>query len=90
MTGSPRVLITPGEKMKCVSFFFFFSLNAELTCVSKVKRPEERVVMFGSYSGVGWVQKNAVCAKQLVHLVLQVFLHLHDELGWFGGACPFH
>lgn len=50
-----------GDEMHVVLVFVFPS--AELTCVSKVKRPEEWMVMFGSHSGVGWVQKNTVCAK---------------------------
>lgn len=60
VTGSPRMFIIPGgkdetaRKMKCMLCFFCFCFffKAELTCVSKVKRLEEWVVMFGSHSGV--------------------------------------
>lgn len=70
VTGSPRMFIIPGEKMKrrgkwnaCCGFVFWFFFKAELTCVSKVKRLEEWVVMFGSHSGMWWVQENTICAK---------------------------
>ena len=55
------------------------SLEVRLTCVGEVKRSEERVVVFGSYSGVGRVKKNPVGAQQLLHRLLQLLLLLDDE-----------
>lgn len=60
------------------------SLEVRLTCVGEVKRSEERVVVFGSYSGVGRVKKNPVGAQQLLHRLLQLLLLLDDE-GWGSG-----
>lgn len=56
------------------------------TCVYKVKRLEERVVVLWRHPGECWVKKNAVCPQQFLHLLLQLLLLLDDEAGGLGGA----
>lgn len=58
--------------------------DVALTGVGKVKGSEERVVVFGSHSGVWRVKKNTISPEQLLNLLLQLLLLLDEEVRGFG------